>query len=310
MHPRLCVPALLLAGLWLGSSCPPAPAQPGKETNVVYVGVTREVRMSENQFIKAVRSDNPKVATVVLRKDDPRVALITGLMEGIARITLTDMKDKTEELVITVTTAQAEQQFLLLQRMAEQRRAALEKMIKDTVPTANVQVLVFGWTVVLKGTILKAEDGQFIMEMARSVYPEFQDPNSLTNQAAAAGQPTPYGPQPLAQGQGRGPLIVNALRIGGVQQVTIEVVVTRDNRSEMRNMTFNFLINHDSYYFGSSIKSPQSLASTILPAIGGSAATIATAGSNLPFGFITDKHSFIGFLEALRTLDAAAEVVR
>src|SRR2546423_3592972 len=195
MHPRLCVPALLLAGLWLGSSSEPATAQlPGKETNVVYVGVTREVRMSENQFIKAVRSDNPKVATVVLRKDDPRVALVTGFMEGIARITLTDMKDKTEELVITVTTAQAEQQFLLLQRMAEQRRAALEKMIKDTVPTANVQVLVFGWTVVLKGTILTAEDGQFILEMSRSVCTEFQDPNSLTNPAAAARQPTPYGP--------------------------------------------------------------------------------------------------------------------
>src|SRR5438132_7856977 len=236
MHPRLCVPALLLAGLWLGSSSEPATAQlPGKETNVVYVGVTREVRMSENQFIKAVRSDNPKVATVVLRKDDPRVALITGLMEGIARITLTDMKDKTEELVITVTTAAAEQQFLALQRMAEQRRLALEKMIKDTIPTANVQVLVFGYTVVLKGTILKAEDGQFIMELARSVYPEFQAPGIEVAPGAPA-PPGPYGAQPLPQGQGRGPLIVNALRIGGVQQVMLEVVVTRVSRSELRNM--------------------------------------------------------------------------
>src|SRR5262245_37019579 len=294
MHPRLCVPALLLAGLWLGSSPPPAAAQPApKDANVIYVGVTREVRMSENQLIKAVRSDAPKVATVVLRKDDPRVALVTGLMEGIARITLTDMKDKSEELIVTVTTAQAEQQFLALQRMAEQRRLALEKMIKDTVPTANVQVLVFGYTVVLKGTILKAEDGQYIMELARSVYPEFQAPGVELSPGAQA-PPQPYGAQPLPQGQGRGPLIVNALRIGGVQQVMLEVVVTRVNRSELRNMTFNFLINHDSYFFGSSIKSPNTLASSLLPGIGGSAAQLASVGANLPFGFITDKHSFIG----------------
>src|SRR5262245_60371994 len=145
MHPRLCVPVLLLAAAWLWPQT--ASAQVGKDggsANVLYIGQTREIRMRREQFIKSARSDNTTVATVVLRKDDPRVALVTGLMQGTAKITLTDVKDKTEELQVLVTTEKDEQAFLALQRMAEMRRQALEKMIKDTVPTANVQVLVFG----------------------------------------------------------------------------------------------------------------------------------------------------------------------
>src|SRR5262249_45966357 len=302
MHPRLCVPFLLLAVAWLWPQA--ASAQPGKDggsasANVLYIGQTREIRMSTEQFIKSARSDNPKVATVVLRKDDPRVALVTGLMQGSAKITLTDAKDKTEELTVLVTTAEDELRFQALQRMAEVRRQALEKMIKDTVPTSNVQGLVFGYTVVLKGTIARTEDGQEIMEMARSVYPEFQVPGSQNQPAAPP--PTPTGTQPQPQGLGQGPLIINAMRVGGVQQVAIEVTVARVNRSELRNMTFNFLINGNKFFFGSIIKSPQTLAGSISPGIGGSAAALATAGSNLPFGFVTSKNSFEGFLEALRT---------
>src|SRR5262245_48109144 len=156
-------------------------------------------------------------------------------------------------------------------------------MIKDTVPTANVKVLVFGYTVVLTGTVSKAEEVQVIMELARSQYPEFQMPGQPAPAPPPPGPGSPVGPTGY-----QGPLIVNAMRIGGVQQVALEVVVARVNRSELRQMTFNFLINHDSYYAGSIIRSPQVLTSLIGPAIAGSAANLA-ASSSLPFGFITDK---------------------
>src|SRR5437870_560792 len=137
MHQRTCVLLSLLAGLWLlGPATTPVAAQLPKEgAFMMFVGDTRELQMSQMQFISAVRS-------------------------------------------------------------------------------ANVQVLVFGYTVVLKGTILRAEDAQVIMELARSVYPEFQVPGSQT--APGAGPPPPPpGQQPLPQGQGQGPLIINAMRLGG-----------------------------------------------------------------------------------------------
>src|SRR3989442_9909649 len=176
MHHRMCALVLLLGAGWLlGPSSRPAAAQfplPKDGVINVYFGATREVMMSSGAFIKAARSENPKIATVVLRKDDPRVALVTGLSEGLTRVLLTDIKDRTEEYNILVTRSDQELALQSLQRMAEQRRLALESMIKQTVPTANVQVLVFGYTVVLKGMIARAEDAEVIMELARSVYPE------------------------------------------------------------------------------------------------------------------------------------------
>src|SRR5262249_45291816 len=151
---------------------------------------------------------------------------------------------RTEEIVFMV--GQVDRTMEELMARAQRRKAALEKMIKDTVPTANVKVLIFGYTVVLTGTVSKAEEVQVIMELARSQYPESHIPVQSAPAAPAPPGAAPTGVQPY-----QGPLIVNAMRIGGVQQVALEVVVARVNRSELRQMTFNFLINHDSYFVGS-----------------------------------------------------------
>lgn len=267
---------------------------------MLFVGDTRELTMSQMQFISGARTQNPKIATVSLRKDDPRVALVTGITEGQTDLFLTDAKGNQEKYTVTVATSGQAAQMAMLQRMAEQRRLALEEMIRRTVPTANVDVLIFGYTVVLKGTVQRSEDVQIIMELARSVYPEFQVPGSQTAPGTQPPPPPPGG-QALPQGQGQGPLIINNLRIGGVQQVMIEVVIARVSRSELRNMSFNFVFNDPTWYFASVLKTPQSLASLISPAQLGSAASAAVAGSNLPFGFVNNRNSFIAFLEALRT---------
>ena len=85
----------------------------------------------------------------------------------------------------------------------------LKYLLRIGVPTAsiNVQPGASG-TVILTGYLTRAEDIQLALDIARSVV---------------------------------GDRIINGLRMGGVQQVQLDVVVAQVARSELRRMAFDFI---------------------------------------------------------------------
>lgn len=97
---------------------------------------------------------------------------------------------------------------------------------------------------------------------------------------------------------------VEKFNIPRVRQVELEVLVCVVNRSELRAMSFNWAENRANYFvsslIGSTIGAPLTLGTSITSSITG--ASQAAGGSpNLQFGVVGDRHSFLGFLEALRT---------
>ncbi len=230
---------------------------------VVPINTTKQVEMSKKQLIETVRVENPKVAKVTVMMENPRAVLVTGVAEGTTRVFLTATDKSTEHFDVMVPSDAA--------KLLEQARQQALILIRRTVPTASVDLIALANnTVILTGTVMQAEDVPLLTELARSVMPQAT--------------------------------VVNNTKLGGVQQVGLEVTVARVSRSELRNMSFNFLESRGSYFIGSILKGPLTLAGTISPAISGAAQALSVTGpGNLPFGVVQDKHSFSAFLEALRT---------
>ncbi|MCI0643058.1 MAG: pilus assembly protein N-terminal domain-containing protein, partial [Gemmataceae bacterium] len=244
------------------------PEQPPKEEGpaaedvvlVVPIGTTKTVQMSSKEVISVVSNENPKVARVQTIIENPRAVLITGLTPGTTRVTLTDAKKRSESFEVRVPSGEAENR--------EQKRKELLEYIRKAVPTAAVEVLPApGDTTILSGTVSNAESVTVIMDLARSIF---------------------------------GGNVVNALRIGGVQQVQLEVVVAVVNRSEVRRIGFTWFVNGKDSFFASVLTSPLNLTNSITPGIGAAAAAV-TGSPNLFFGTVNDSSSFAGFLQALRT---------
>ncbi len=173
MHPNkrviLVVMAMSVLGLWeLGRRRGAAQAPAVGFRLEVPVGSTVPLRMSNRQLIKAVRSENPAVATVSVKVDDPKTALVKGEKEGFTRVTLTDNADNDEvyEIFVGLNLEQKRQLFLTMARKA--------------VPTAIVDVLPTGATTIVTGTVGNPETVQVIMEIARGLFPGTGIINGMT----------------------------------------------------------------------------------------------------------------------------------
>jgi pilus assembly protein CpaC len=263
----------LLAGLCLSLSTSAALAQEVVPVIPVQVNQTREVTMSKKQLIAEVRNENPKICRVQSIIGNPKAVLITGLMPGVSRVVFTDADKNAETFDVSVTTED--------RAIREQlRKEFLEQMFK-TVPGAKLDVLLGDKTTIITGT---APD---------------QNAISIIQQAARAS----FGPD-----------VVNAVHLPGqeptlnvprVQQVELDVMVAVVNRSKIRNMSFNWVVNQNRWFLSSllgtaSTSNPLSFANSIATGIAG--ATQSAAGNpNLQFGYVGNKGAFTGFLEALRT---------
>jgi pilus assembly protein CpaC len=146
-------------------------------------------------------------------------------------------------------------------------RRAVPTALIDPIPSANNAFI-------LTGTVQRAEDVQIVIDTVRSVV---------------------------------GDRVINALRVGGVQQVELCVTIARVARSEARSIGFSFLETGQQHFVSSILSSPLTLTglgtSTALRADGTSLATAAatlTGSPNAIFGIMNDKQGFLGFLEALR----------
>ena len=143
----------------------------------------------------------------------------------------------------------------------------LRYLIRRTVPTATVEVTPgIGNVVILSGYVTTPQDADIIARLANS---------------AVGGAPNS---------------VINAIQVGGVQHVQIDVVVASVDRSEIRQRGFDFFVNGKSFQFSS-------LVSGLIGAqpIGSGAATVLTPSQSANFQFAVVPTQFFGALQALRT---------
>ncbi len=144
----------------------------------------------------------------------------------------------------------------------------LKEMINRTLPTASVNVSATdGGKIVVTGFVLTSDDARFIAELTR------------------------------------GPDFVNNVRIGGVQQVQLEVVVAIVNRSDARNLAFSWNVIGNNWIVNSLFATPLGVTQILTPfAPSNVTSGLTNAGtSNISFGVINTNNSILGFLQALRT---------
>ncbi len=157
----------------------------------------------------------------------------------------------------------------------------LKRIIAEAAPSANVDVKpVLNRSIILTGWVAKAEDVDMIMRITQTVV-------------------------------GSNVSVVNAMQVGGVQQVQLDVVVAQVSRSEARRRGFAYAINGTDFSFGSILGG---LATSLQAAPGAGAGgtgvgvrpspagflpnTAAPNGANIVFGVVPWGAQFL--LRALR----------
>jgi pilus assembly protein CpaC len=281
--PRFLAWALLIAVL-LSATAPIARAQEKlpppigvdgdllARIEVIGIGQTRKIQMTTKAPLKAYEIDFPTLVRFDKVEKDLASVFITGLVPGRAVVTLTDVNNKVERVIVVVDDA-------------EQRKAELRDVISKIAPTAVVTITVAQKTVILTGTVTDIDTAQRIMEAARGIFA----PPSIAPGGPGGGA-TLISPV----------TIYNGMRVGGVQQVQLEVVVAVVNRSLLRTMNFNFAVNGGKYVFNSVLGGPFNFANTLVTSPAGATGAI-TSNPNLTFGVFGNKDSFTGYLGALNT---------
>jgi pilus assembly protein CpaC len=145
----------------------------------------------------------------------------------------------------------------------------LRNLLKRAVPTANIDVIPgANNTVILNGVVPRAEDVEVVLNIARSV----------------------------VLGQDR---VINHLRVDGVQQVQLCVVVAKVDRTLERHFAFSFIEQGNHHFISSTVGGPGFLTNALLTSPAGSSATLQ-GNPNILAGFVSNSQSFLGVLNALR----------
>ena len=211
----------------------------------------------------------------------------------------------------------------------------LKKVIKNAVPNSNIQVIpVTKDAVILSGYVSRAEDIGMILAIAGNIVdPTLFDAlsQSSSTQTNNPGQTNPTGAvpgnmptdpnaaattQPAQAAPRTSQKVINALRVAGVQQVQLDVVVAQVSRSEFRQLGFNFLSSRNSSFIGSTLNGLATQPTAVGAGLASGASqgstlaangfvSSATAAANIPFGVLNSNSGFLGFLQALRTESAS-----
>jgi pilus assembly protein CpaC len=240
----------------------PAKPPPLSGTLIVPIGGTQRLQMSKKQVISKAINRNEAVLRVSPVYGDPTTVLLSGLDPGVAVVTLIDEKNLEENYQVIV---QLDVEYL-------------RTLLKRAVPTSNIDpVPGANNTIVLNGTVARAEDIEVALRVAQS----------------------------LVLGPDR---VINHLQVGGVQEVQLCVTIAEVSRDEFRAMAFNFLFSGHDNFFGSTVGQ-----AVINPATMGRGGQLAAEGFavgspgapngnpiNAFFGILTNNTTFLGFLQALR----------
>lgn len=282
---------------------PPPPSVPFIQMSI---GDSKPVQMSgKQQLITKVQVENPRIVQADPDPNNPRVVMITGLTAGRSRVYLVHVTDDKKEIIeavdVYIPTGRES-------RMADLMRNQLErfnKLVKEAVPTANVQAHLAGETVILTGTAPDPETVNILLELARGVFRDVEGSEQLGGGPPVILPGTPAaGITQLMTMQRL--IIVNAIRIGGVQQVQLEVVVARVARSEFRQLSFNWMQHGEGHTVGSNFSNPVmnfSNSPIYRAATQNPFHSIGTANFNAMASIVSDaeQQSFQGFLQAMRT---------
>jgi pilus assembly protein CpaC len=205
-------------------------------------------------------------------KDNVRISDVRG---DPATIAITGITRGSTTLRLTDVDMKVEEIDIVVSLDVEYIRTQLRR----AVPTANVTpVAVSDNTVILGGVVSRAEEIAVLRRVAET-----------------------FGVQ-----------IIDNMRVGGVQQVQLDVTIAQVSRSEFRALVFDFLGNSSSTFFGSTVGSAV-LNPTPIGIGGSSPPNFATAGvfnvipgspngqpTNAFFGILDHSHGFMAFLQALR----------
>jgi pilus assembly protein CpaC len=100
--------------------------------------------------------------------------------------------------------------------------------------------------------------------------------------------------------RGLGAQVINGMRVIGVQQVQLNVVVAEVSRSKMREMSFAFQNSSNTNFISSALGLTSNVTTTAAISPAGATATASGSPSNLFLGMINESRSFWAFLQALK----------
>jgi pilus assembly protein CpaC len=254
---------------------PPVAAPATSSVLVVAINGTKRLSMTPKRLIRTVVNDKETVARVQSIVDDPESVLVVGLQAGSTWVTLTDTQGVTERVEVVV-------QFDI---------DVVKAVLKRAFPTAQVEPIPAGTnTIVLTGSVAHAEEIEAILRVAQGV---------LVSGVPAGAQGTgTYGTT----------TIVNALTVGGVRQVQLDVTIAQVNRSELRNLGINLVVRGNTVFGGSLIGNLTQAGSNTGGSSGGSgsvllggqnflAALTPGGATNIVFGIVPAQ--FTSFIQAL-----------
>ena len=257
---------LLLAGLTAASlaaapgalraqpaAAPSADARVDKNTGAILVPLgsvarydTKADKLPVDLFIR-----DDAVAAVRLDLQNPKVLVITGKQAGVTEVTVT-FEDRTRK------------NFTVL---VQPDLDLLRKTLKQTVPTANVEVQPgVGGTIILSGYVNQPNDGDLVARIASSAVG-----GNVNN-------------------------VINAIQVGGAQHVQIDVTVAQVDRTELRERGFAFGVNGTTFGISSILPG---LATQVATGVGGIGTIIPSAQANIQFGIV--PAGTLGALRALKT---------
>jgi pilus assembly protein CpaC len=203
----------------------------------------------------------------------PNVARITPIPNDSTSILITGLEAGVTPITLTDVNKAQETIDVIVQFDVEYLRTLLQR----AVPTSNVVPIPgANQTIILTGTVAHPDDVDIMVRAASSVV---------------------GGPE----------RVVNALRVGGVQQVQIDVVVARVSRQEIRRMAFDFLNIGQHHVVASTVGTglvfPTANIGGSLPGAPAFQNAIGTPNgvpSNLFLAVFNPTQDFFGLLQALR----------
>ena len=211
---RLLAGFVAVAGILGGSAqaqppvAAPAEARIDSFTGAVIVPLGNLVKYDpkNGKVIKGIAIANEEIVFATTDQASPKLLSLTAKKEGLTKVTIQFADDKTVTIDVLV----------------QPDYELLRKILKQTVPTANVIVTpAAGGAIILSGYVNRAEDADIVLKIASSAVG-----GSVNN-------------------------IINALQIGGVQHVLIDVVIAQVDRTEIRERGVSFGINGSSGGFSS-----------------------------------------------------------
>jgi pilus assembly protein CpaC len=274
---------LLTAGLAVGvtKAQPPIGETVPPATTASPTSVGKAVIVAINGSQKLSMSTKKPIRTVINEKET--VARVQAIATDTLSVLVVGLQAGSTKVTLTDVDGATETYDVLVQLDID----AVKSVIRLTFPTANVTPIAAGTnTIVLTGNVAHPEDIEPILRVARGVL-------------GSAGQGTAE--------------VYNAMSVGGVRQVQLDVTIAQVNRTEARFRNLNFIVNGTTVTGGSILpgllqQSQQQSAPLgggpgvgIRPTalIGQPLQSTGTAGSNIIFGIVPANLNIL--LQALRS---------